>query len=106
MSIYGKGLVGAIIGGAVAGAVSRFLAAGEWTLPVALRHVGYAVFACAGTVLLIELYAPTVHLSLVAVAALAAALVPVVARTLIIINKAAIRGRLFGIEFNSGGDEK
>lgn len=104
MSIYGKGMIGAIIGGPVAGALARFFAAGEWSWPVALRHVGYAVFASVGTVLLIELYSPLASLSLVAVAALGAALVPIVARVLIIINKAALKGKLFGFEFNTGED--
>ena len=104
MSIYGKGLVGAIIGGPVVGGVARFLAAGEWTWAVALRHVGYCAFASAGTVLLLELYAPLAGLSFVAIAALGAALVPVVARVLIIVNKAAVKGKLFGFEFNTGED--
>jgi hypothetical protein len=104
MSLYSKGFIGAVIGGPVAGAVARFLAAGEWTRAVALRHVGYAVFAVAATVLALELYAPLAKLSHLAIAALGAALVPVVARVLMIISKAAIKGRIFGFEFNTGDD--
>lgn len=102
MSIYSKGLVGAIIGGAVTGAVARFFAAGEWTWPVALRHVGYAVFAAVTTVLLIETYEPLAGLSLVAAFALAAAVVPAVARILVIITTAAFSAKFGGIEINSG----
>ena len=105
MSIYGKGLLGAIIGGAVTGAVARFLAAGEWTWPVALRHVGYAGFSSFATVLAIEFYAPLAALSLVAVAALSAALVPVVARTLVIITTAAFSAKFGGFEINTGKEK-
>lgn len=106
MSIYSKGLLGAIIGGAVTGAVARFIVAGKWTWPEALRHVGYGMVSAAVAVLLFELYAPMASLTPVALFSLGVVIAPAVARTLYIIATGAFSAKFGGFEINSGKENE